>query len=335
MAKALRKYQHVDYSALLFELNRPKEMENVCSTESKRDNITPFPEVSAEKRRRDSLMSDRSMRYAYSDTGSVLHDRDCGCVAGIEDKHFAMAQDFLSEMNHCPQCYRKALVRAGLQPDQMKHINTFTKFFDAFRASNRDLETLFLKHQAQLDKAEPNALYLKVRDDKWFIREEQGRLALYHNNYSLTSGFCRAFYGGFHLQMTDNSFRAVVSAMCEYSWEKHLKKLKAEIEAKQKRLLKAQLADLSNCVQVKRFSLFFTYYSVLNCKWKCEDYSRKQGVHLKILDRKPFEEPYSKILCRVPKWEKDRFRAATEKIKDYCVHSLRHEYAAYCETELN
>ena len=45
-------------------------------------------DVSPEKRRRDSLMADKRMRYAYSVSDDVIHDRDCSKVSEIRDADF-------------------------------------------------------------------------------------------------------------------------------------------------------------------------------------------------------------------------------------------------------
>ena len=58
-------------------------------------------EVSPAKRKRDSLMSDSHMRYAYSIQKAVLHDRECGCVSEIEDENFRMLADFPDNMKCC------------------------------------------------------------------------------------------------------------------------------------------------------------------------------------------------------------------------------------------
>ena len=68
MPRVSRNYQHQDFSHLL----TPQQVHDKPKTKKQKQ----LPVITPEKRRRDSLMANRNMRYVLSHTGQI-HDRDC------------------------------------------------------------------------------------------------------------------------------------------------------------------------------------------------------------------------------------------------------------------
>ena len=85
MPRVLRKYEHVDFTSLLNEINGTcAKQPDAADVSTKPVPIAAVTEVSPERRRRDSLLSNRNMRYVYSTRDFVLHDRDCPRVSAIQ-----------------------------------------------------------------------------------------------------------------------------------------------------------------------------------------------------------------------------------------------------------
>lgn len=271
MPRALRGYQHVDYTALLNQLNgtcevgQKKPVQVVKAKEKK-----SASNVSPEKRRRDSLMADNRMRYAYSASDNVIHDRDCSKVSGIKDSDFRMSEEFLLEKKRCKECYRRAVIRAGVRPEEAKYIYAYVRTLTQLKAQTADLVELFIRQKAVLQRAEPNAVCVKVNDDNWKICRDGDELFLFHNNYIRLPDYSRIMGRDFHLHQEVKSFGKCIPLMCSYSWENHVKRFKRED-------LSARLQDIANYERVNRFSLFYSYFYIVD--WKKELIPPKMSMH--------------------------------------------------------
>lgn len=221
MQKDARKYQRKDYASLLKDLNTNKLESEPNAAEE------PFApeELSPEKERRNKLMAKKEMRYAYSILEVVIHDKDCPKAAQIPDKDFCMSDQFLSGKVGCIDCYRRAIIRNGIQPGDEKNLSSYVRVFTKLRAKDLDLVDLFFIQKAKLYKVEPNAAYILLREDRWMIREEGAEICLYHNNYEMQRDYSRTMNIGFHLQAKARTFQRCISYMCNYTWEGHLASL--------------------------------------------------------------------------------------------------------------
>lgn len=221
MSRTSQNYQHQDF--LHLPTPQQKMPEELTVQKSKQaSTITP------EKRRRDSLMSDRKLRYVlyYEDE---VHDRDCPEVAYIPDDVFFMCEDYPSDRRICPTCYRKAMVRMGLHLDLTKYIDVAMRVFQKVGAANSDLNTLFFQHHAQIYRVEADSVYLKVDEDRWIIQIAPKGCMLYHNNYRKQDHFQRIIEPDFHLQIDSPiSFRTAVATVCQYTWEGHIQATEIE-----------------------------------------------------------------------------------------------------------
>lgn len=332
MSRVPRKYQRVDYTALLEELKAGTNSEPAAlqSTE-----IEPLPApvqvVSAARRRRDSLMSNPNMRYAFSNTMRVLHDRDCDEVKRIHDKNFSMLERFPETMPCCTICQRKALLRAAIGDDG-KHIQAYLNIFDSLCASTEDLHTLIIKNHAKIHSVTVNSVQIKVRDDTWMLLREGGKTFLFHNNYQLYGDYRRFFQNQFHLQKGGGlrSFHTYLNIMCLYSWEEHVQLYKTRAALARQRQLRAELAGVQNAEFLPDlFSLRFrcTY---LDCDGMFQSFCKKR--RLRLPKSEGAELPFAIGSHTVWFWQKKRMEAALEDLKEYCAGKEIFQYAELCRT---
>lgn len=340
MARVVRNYQHVDYTVLLNELNCRQEDKLVGTEIRVEEKIRKNkPDVvSPAKRKRDSLMSNPSMRYAYSVQKNVLHDRECDCVSEIEDENFQMLAEFPAHMKCCHRCYRRALIRAGLLPNDTKWIYNYLYAFDIFGATNRDLRRLIIENKAKLCGFGYKEVSLNVREDRWQICKEESELCLYHNNYEMTEAYERIFNRGFHLQQRgsgDKDFFNFTAIICNYSWPAHVKWLKAQALELQKQQCRLQLAGVSNFARMKRFSLLYEYYTILDCNGKSPEFLVQHLVSTKEFGRYgDGESLYHLRNYQVLRFHHRRFLRAMEALKEYSVLREHWDYAEKCVERL-
>lgn len=226
MSRAIRNYKHSDFSNLLKEMKMERRTDCIAKISSPHSSYTPkspINEVSKAKRLRDSLMSNPKMRYVYSVSDGVLHDRECICVKSIPDEEFRMISEFSTEMSWCPQCYRKALIRAAVFDDVWR-IDAYVNIFERLGASDRDLFTLIIEHKARTYLVGLDFVCLKVHEDKWMIRMCSDGPRLYHNSYTILENNDRLIKNEFHLQNDHriHTFHHFVCIMSQYSWSAHI-----------------------------------------------------------------------------------------------------------------
>ena len=141
--------------------------------------------ISPEKRRRDSLMSNRAMRYAYSSVEKRLHDRDCAEVSKIPDTEFEMLTEYRTDLKRCWLCGRRAIVRAGISCDDAKHMDAYMDLLRRFGAMTGELYALIIVSHAQLFDVKQDRVCIRCGEDKWMLCGDQAELSLYHNNYEV------------------------------------------------------------------------------------------------------------------------------------------------------
>lgn len=315
MPRVNRNYQHQDFSHLLI----PQQVhDNPTPQKQKRS-----PVITPEKRRRDSLMSNRNMRYVLSHTGKI-HDRDCPHAVQIPDDAFDMCEDYPNGRYVCFVCYRKALVRKGIALDQTKYIDAAMRIFHEVGATNSDLNMLFLKYDAQIYRIETDSVYLKVNEDCWIIETATNGCMLYHNNYQVLDDFQRLMEDEFHLQVDRViSFRNALITMCQYTWEGHIQLMEAKRKVQRQEALRQRLSSLSCHQMTTKRSVFFRYFLLavpINYPKQLPCRTLKREVH-------QFGDLY---LCRVLKWKADTIDAIENSIKTYCVENECLDYEQLC-----
>lgn len=338
MPRVVRKYEHRDFSALQEELRRggpeaSRESGMPEETESK----APVNVVSEAKRKRDSLMHDPQMRYIHSKKSKVFHDRDCPNAESIPDEHFRMCREFPVNRKPCKQCYRKALIRAGLTED-FKRIGAYERVFDLLGAETQDLHTLLIKNGAVLYGAGSDYVCIRLREDRWIIRARQSACELYHNNYTISQGYERIFIKGFHLQQYRGKpiFRNFVRILTEYSWEDHRKAMMERDRAHRIQHLRQELAGMDIHLREPRFSLLFLYFTFIDCDEKAAQHFRECGLSPRIFTRENRKgTPFSIVFCRIPRWREKRFLTAMERLKETAALSEQTAYPGYCREALH
>ena len=329
MPKVSRNYQHQDFSQLLTELktadiNAAKKAGTASSAQA------PAKQVSAAQRKRASLLDDRNMKFIYSKSTGKAHDRDCPLAASIEDDDFAMLPAFPKPVHFCHQCYRKALIREALAPENGKRIDICMHIFNAMRARTYDLQRLILDHHAKVYKVEQDRVYLQVREDRWYLQPSEKRCLLYHNNYINLENDQRLIVDTFHLQHEwPVSFLAAMEEMSQYTWENHVRHKKEKARAE----LQRQLSVTPNYRKLPRKSLLFVYYHCADGPLETIVKKKNAPYRILILTRYPRTNCID-IVCRIPRWKQAEFLALMDQIKDHCVQDCQYDYAEFCQEKI-
>lgn len=329
MPRVSRNYQRQDFSQLLTELktadiNAEKTAETVSSSQ------TSAKQVSASQRKRASLLDDRNMKFIYSKSTGKAHDRDCPLAASIDDDDFAMLSAFPKPVHFCHQCYRKALIREALTPENGKRIDICMHIFSAIKARTYDLQRLILDHHAKVYKVEQDRVYLQVREDRWYLQISEKRCLLYHNNYINLENDQRLIVNTFHLQHERPvSFFAAVEEISQYTWENHVRRKKEKARAE----LQKKLSVTLNYRKLPSKSLLYVYYHCAD--GAMETIVKNKNAHYKILilTRYPSTNCID-IVCRIARWRQAEFLDLMDQIKDHCVQERQYDYAEFCQEKI-
>ena len=224
-----------------------------------------------------------------------------------------------------------------IREEDGKRINAYVNLFDRLQATLTDLKTLILEHGARLSAIDVDRVVIKVHDDRWMICFVNNKAVLYHNNYSVLDNYQRLFNVGYHVQNDGgiHTFHNFTRMMLSYSWAEHVELLKAKALAELQEKLRKRLESTPNWLHVPRFSLFNTYYTVLDCNHRLGRFLRKNGVPFIAVD-KTYEagSPYRLVTCRIRRWQKAKFIAAVAALKEYTVTAGYHDYADQCDQRI-
>lgn len=334
MPKVLRKYQQEDFSDLLAQIQQQSAgaMPEKTQCEPKKEGRAVL--VSPEKRRRDSLMSNRSMRYAYSSIEKQIHDRDCTEVSKIPDAEFEMLTEYRPDLRRCWLCRRRAIVRAGISCDDTKHMDAYMDLLRRFGAMTSELYALLVVNHALLFDVKQDSVRIRCGADTWMLRGDQTELCLYHNNYEVLETYERILKPTFHLQQTGtppHAFRFLTNLMLHYSWPEHIARLRAEALAQQQDRLRARFLQIPNVVREKRWSLLYFYYTAVDYADRFYTYCAENRVNPKILSAEQKQGLCRLLHCRVRRWKVKRFLKAAERLKEDIVEAADEDYIAVCE----
>ncbi len=336
MPKIARNYQHEDFSDLLAQMQHP-EVEPAPEKilcESKKAKVDRAIQVSPEKRRRDSLMSNRTMRYAYSSVEKRIHDRDCTEVPKIPDAEFEMSAEYRTGLKRCWLCRRRAIARAGISCDDAKRMDAYMDLLRRFGAMTGELYTLIVVNHAQLFDVKQNSVRIRCGEDKWMLCGDQAGLSLYHNNYEVLENYERLLKPTFHLQQTreqPRAFHFLIDLMLHYSWPEHVERFKAEALAQKQEALRARFRQTSNALRQNHWSLLYIYYTAIDYEDKLYTYCAENKAKLKILSVDAIQQPYRILYCRVRRWEVSRFLKAAERLKEDSIKAADASYVTTCE----
>ena len=333
MAKVMKSnYKHTNYSKLLKDLNRAK---SAVQSEKSAEKTTDHATVPKQSRRQ--LLKDPNNKFVCSTRHKLLHDRDCFHISEISDEHFRMLSKFPADMRCCTDCYRRALLRAGLDLDAARQMITYENTLLRLGASNQTLRTLTVENGAKFCGVGIDKVRLRVHDDTWEIRKDGDVLLLYHNNYTIADDYERCFDGGFHLQRSsvgDNSFYYFTTIMVGYSWPDHVKLLKEHEAERQRQQRKEFLAQVSNFEKLNRLSLFCDTYICLDCNGKLPRFFHRNRVCTKELAYQSRMNTYALRLYRVPIFHRRRFLKALDDLKEYSIVADFPEYGPKCTEKI-
>lgn len=333
-----RNRENIDYNKLLAELQKNPKPSTPTNGEVR--------DAAADaKRIRKKLLKDPEMRFVYSTKNPVVHDKDCLFVSRIDDQHFRATEALPTEMETCRLCYRRALIRAGLSANT---IIDFDLYYDALYRigmTDEELFTLTVRQRAQFCGVGKNRVRIKLRDDTWEIRKNGDDLLLLHNNYSVTPNYERNFNGEFHIQMTcvaRNGLGYFINTMCDYFWEFHAEQLKARDAAREaaraaeheKQKRKEHLSVVFNFTKIKRVSLLYNYYIILDCDNKMMNYLYINKVSARAIGCEAVDNVYKLRYIRVPRKQHDLFVQAMDELKNYSLEQEFNDYADKCIEKL-
>lgn len=220
-----KSYRHKDFSRLIRKKKAPETTAKNTTAEkktvkkSKPKKPTQTPAVTEASRHRSRLLGNPEYRYVYNKKTKMYHDRDCVRVKYIADAHFDMVKDFpANEHTFCWNCYRKALIRAGIGP-HTKWLPVASVVLDRLHAENYDLHRLFVTNHGSIVDVDwdQTAVCFQVGEDQWVVKKEvDGNNVLLHNNYEVVPSGERIFFDGFHLQedFGGHSFKNHARIMC-------------------------------------------------------------------------------------------------------------------------
>ena len=200
--KVARNYQREDFSELACTDAEFRKRTKVGKAAARAEKAVQTARVSPEKRRRDSLMSNRAMRHAYSSVEKRIHDRDCAEVSKIPDAEFEMLTEYRTDLKRCWLCGRRAIVRAGISCDDAQHMDAYMDLLRRFGAMTGELYALIVVNHAQLLGVKQDSVCIRCGEDTWMLCGDQAELSLYHNNYEVLENYERLLKLTFHLQQT-------------------------------------------------------------------------------------------------------------------------------------
>lgn len=189
------------------------------------------------------LLAIRANKFVCDRRTRTIHDCSCKTIDEIPDDAFAVMRALPAEeygFKIAPCCYRRVMIRTGIADySPLASMDDMLELFDHFGATDEQLKVLFCDLKSIFLYQSKTKCILHVKDDSWQIEKPpNGGLQLLHNNYRVNKiGYNRQFnrgYGAFHEQhfrrgktpQFDDIFREIT----EYSWEKHIKYLKAKRE---------------------------------------------------------------------------------------------------------
>ena len=282
------------------------------------------PVVTPAKRRRDSMMSNRNLRYVLSKDGKI-HDRDCPCVTKIPDAEFEMCEDFLHSKVVCFQCHRRAIIRMGLELDLTKYLDAAVWFFQKVGATIEELNSLFVENNARSYHMEVGCIYVRVKEDNWCLEVSDNKTCwLYHNNYQLTADGQRFLESQFHLQVEKPIpfFNALVT-MRSYTWIVHIPQVAEEGKLERQTEMLRRLEAIPGFRWIPQRSLLFRDFQIVVPKEYPEE------MPFSVVKKGTYHE-CNMLLCRIPFWRKRKVSKMEDAVKTYCAQKEYLYYEKLC-----
>ena len=214
--------------------------------------------------------------------------------------------------------------------------------FPRYAASLNEYSRLLMQKNAVLRYVTCNTLEIQVGTERWRM-ERMGKeeFRLLHNSYLIVNYQRYAFTKKFHEQLIQGepTFHNVVKRILSYDSEYHVQKLSRTDECEFNRGLKlapenellrpeteAETFRYPTMARVKGKGIWFDYYTYIDCTGM---FAQKAFIQQNIRIRQLLELPcgatdYVLICCKVPKWQRRRFRRAMEEVKT-CLYSCGYQ----------
>ena len=195
--------------------------------------LQPSEEEKRLKSRRQSLMDNRDMIFCYSKQGGYVHDKYCPVVPLINDEDFMASAVMPDGVDKCHRCRMMMAVREACKP-KPKQIAPICALFSRSGIGIKYVEKLIYEKGYRLFLNTPDELTIETKEDHWFVRiHSNGKLTIWHNNYSKISDTERYIRDGFHKQGDfGKSLQKVLEYIEGYSWEKfHVERVTAVNES--------------------------------------------------------------------------------------------------------
>ncbi len=171
--------------------------------------------------KRANALNDKTIRYIYSKSDNIVHDRDCKQVELIPYWDFECSSIVPPDRKHCPMCKRKMLIRNAVQED-ISRFAWYEHFFEKKKIGYQELKRFLNAATIHMENA--NEMHVKCNEDKWIIViDKQNEIFLYHNNYIKINDTERKITTGYHRQKNHpDTWSGIIWYITKYSWEKHL-----------------------------------------------------------------------------------------------------------------
>lgn len=321
----VRNHKETDFSSLIKKEEPPEKEEKMLKSNSKRGKKKKTKQqpkvVDTATRIRSSKMDNAKMKYAYSKRKMIIHDKDCSLVKNIPNIEFEMLEKLDIGMKLCLVCYRSALIRNGIE-EGGKKIPSYLMFFKEIGATNKDLYTLLLRHEAKIKLMDGNTLRVQEKEDSWLIKKSKDSDELFHNNYIKLEGLSRYITSGYHSQAVfpKGRFQQLMQVILKYSWTDHVESELNELPIK-------------NYRKVKKLSLLNAHYVFVNNDEPfAEQLFVDNQIRVRFGKKKEIEGVlYHVISCKVRKRDSDTLQAAFEKLKLKLLLSGYTDYLNVCK----
>ncbi|MCC8072719.1 MAG: hypothetical protein LIO62_01130 [Clostridiales bacterium] len=275
------------------------------------------------KKIRQDKLSNQKLKYVYSNSDFVYHDRECGLAKKIPDEEFEMTSQFSDDYTWCNSCYKFAIIRCGIQNDA-KLFEQYAKYFKLVKADKQLLHFLIVENNAKLWILSSNMMEFKVNEDSWRVSSRNGSLTLLHNNYHFDKNDKRVLENTFHIQIENiKSFRLCVNHMVKYSFDKHtenyLKTHQNEEEKKHRAQIQYEFTNnafIENYLYMNSHYLFCDKFIYLDCTdYFADYYFNRYKVKLKLIAEYIVPDTkYRWIICKVSKKHYAQFSTAMKKL---------------------
>ena len=166
---------------------------------------------------RHRLMSDTTIKYFYEKGSNIIHDKSCWQARQIPLEQLCTSEEYLPEMVQCPECMKKAYIRAG---GKASELNEYLQFFRKADVNEELMRRLFIENQAETELA-GNSLTIRMKDENWIWRitdERKHLVEMLHNQFKI-HGKKRVLEPGFYTVFPNVHADKALLFMESYNWE--------------------------------------------------------------------------------------------------------------------